>query len=201
MNKITVSQNEEIEELKEQLESQKQCMDDALKLADQALACRPPPRVYALWLKEKFLLFQLMLTLKNMNVEFKSAQEFYGLYQTLPPWQQNLLCELYVYNFVIPLETEWNLFLYIGYVHLKSLMLCMSNEENYDRHLNDYRDEERAQPLPLRAESSKPDEILWDWFTLTYGKRNPKVRDKIFATRTKVYAEYENFPTLHFREP
>ena len=61
-------------------------MDHALKLANQALACRPPPRVYALFLKEQYLLFQLMLTLKNVNAEFKSAQDFYGLYQTLQPW-------------------------------------------------------------------------------------------------------------------
>ena len=39
MSKIITSQNEEIEELKEQLEKQKQCMDHALKLVDQALAC------------------------------------------------------------------------------------------------------------------------------------------------------------------
>ena len=108
-------------------------MDHALKLVDQALACRPPPRAYALYLKEKFLLFQLMLTLKNLNVEFKSTHEFYGLYQTLPPWKHNLLCKLYVHNFVIPTETEWNPFLYIGDVHLKALMSWMSNEENYDR--------------------------------------------------------------------
>ena len=160
MNKIIVSQNEEIVELKEKLESQKQHMDHALKLVDQALACRPPPRVYALCLKEKFLLFQLILTLKNVNAEFKSAQEFYGLYQILAPWQWNLLCELYVHNFVIPIKTKWNLFLYIGDVHLKALMSWISNEENYDRQLNDYRDEEREEALPLRVETSKSDEML-----------------------------------------
>ena len=73
MKKIIASQGEEIVELKEKLESQKQRMDRALKLVDQTLACRPPPRVYAMCLKEKFLLFQLMLTHKNVNVEFKST--------------------------------------------------------------------------------------------------------------------------------
>ena len=51
----------------------------------------------------------------------------------------------------------------------------------------------------LREESSKLDEMLWDWFTLTYQKRNPKIREKIFATKTKVYAEYENFPYFAFQ--
>ena len=108
------------------------------------------------------------------------------------------MCELYVHNFVIPTETEWNHLLYIGDVHLKALMSWMSNEANYDRQLNDHRDEEKVEPLPLRAESSKPDEMLQDLFTLIYGNRNPKVREKIFSTRTKVYVEYENFPYFVF---
>ena len=51
----------------------------------------------------------------------------------------------------------------------------------------------------MRAESSQPEEMLRDWFTLTYGKSNPEVRNKIFAARTKVYAEYENFPYFAFQ--
>ena len=140
-------------------------MNHVLKLADQALACRPPPIFYDLCLKEQFLLFQLMLTLKNVNAKFKIAQEFYGLYQTLPPWQQNLLCELYVHNFFIPSETQWNPFIYIGFIHLRALMSQMSNEENYYMQLNNYKDGERIEPLPLRVESSNPDKILRDWFT------------------------------------
>ena len=77
-------------------------------------------------------------------------------------------------------------------------MSWMSNEENYYRQLNDYRDEERAEPLPLRAESSKLDEMLRDWFTLTYGKRNLEVKEKIFSARTKVYAKYDNFSYFAF---
>lgn len=54
-------------------------MDHALKLVDQVISYRPLPQVYALYLKEQFLLFQMMLTLKDINAEFKSAQEFYRL--------------------------------------------------------------------------------------------------------------------------
>ena len=57
MKKVIASQGEEIIDLKEKLSSQKQQMDHALKLADQALVCRPPTRIYALYLKEQFHLF------------------------------------------------------------------------------------------------------------------------------------------------
>lgn len=78
-------------------------------------------------------------------------------------------------------------------------MSWMSNESNYDRQLNDYRDEKRIEPLPLRAESSMLDEMLRDWFTLTYGKKNLEVREKIFPAKTKVYAEYKIFPYFAFQ--
>jgi len=80
MKKDIVSLSAEIIDWKEKLENKKQRMDHALKLANQALAYRPPPQIYSLYLKEKFLLFQLMLTLKDIKEKFKSAQEFYGLY-------------------------------------------------------------------------------------------------------------------------
>ena len=55
------------------------------------------------------------------------------------------------------------------------------------------------EPLPLRAESSKPDEVLRDWFTLTYGKKNLEIRDRIFVARAKVSVDYENFPYFAFQ--
>ena len=60
-------------------------------------------------------------------------------------------------------------------------------------------DEERLEPFLLRVESSKPDEILKDWFTLTYGKKIKEVWDKIFSTRTRIYADYEIFSYLSFQ--
>lgn len=57
MKKVITDQGEEIAELKEQLARQKKKMDYALKLVDQIITCRPPPRIYAIYLKEQFLLF------------------------------------------------------------------------------------------------------------------------------------------------
>ena len=75
----------------------------------------------------------------------------------------------------------------------------MSNEPNYDEQLNNYRDEERTEPLPLRAESSKLEEVLRDWFRLTYGDKNKELRDRIFVSKTKAYADYENLPYFFFQ--
>ena len=77
-------------------------------------------------------------------------------------------------------------------------MSWMHNEANYDRQLNNYRDDERTEPLTLRAKSSKPEEVLRDWFKLTYGDKNKEIRDKIFVARTKIYVDYENLPYFSF---
>ena len=83
-------------------------MNKYLKLADQAMTYRPPPRVYVICLKERFLLFQLMMAMRNIDCEFKNAQDFYNVYQTFPSWKKKLLCEIYLHNFIIPQEIEWN---------------------------------------------------------------------------------------------
>ena len=75
----------------------------------------------------------------------------------------------------------------------------MSNEANYDRKLNNYRDEEMTEPLPLRVESSKPEEVHRDLFKLTYGDKNKEVRDRIFVAKTKAYADYESLPYFSFQ--
>ena len=89
MQKAIFDRDEEIESLKEKFKKQKQQMNKALKLANQVMACRPPPRVYAICLKDQFLLFQLMMTMRDIDCEFKNAQDFYNVYQTLPSWQKN----------------------------------------------------------------------------------------------------------------
>ena len=75
----------------------------------------------------------------------------------------------------------------------------MHNEANYDKQLNNYRDEERIEPLPLKVESNGPKEILRDWFRLTYGYVQNEIRKKIFEAKTKVYTKYDNMPYFSFQ--
>ena len=55
-------------------------MNKALKLADYVMVYRTPPRVYDICLKEQFLLFQLMMTIRDIDCEIKNAQDFYNVY-------------------------------------------------------------------------------------------------------------------------
>lgn len=87
----------------------------------------------------------------------------------------------------------------MGDIHLRALMSWMHNEGNYDRQLNIYRDLEKYEPLPLRAESHKPNVLLRDWLNLTYGKQKPDIREKVFALRDRVYREYQGLPYFSFQ--
>ena len=62
-------------------------------------------------------------------------------------------------------------------------MSWMDNEANYDRKLNNYKDEEIIKPLPLRAKRNKLEEIFRDWFRLTYGDFHKDIRKQIFKDR------------------
>ena len=57
MQKAIFDRDKGIESLKEKIEKYKKKMNKYLKLPDKALACRPLQRVYAMCLKEQFLLF------------------------------------------------------------------------------------------------------------------------------------------------
>lgn len=80
-----------------------------------------------------------------------------------------------MHNFIIPKETQWNPLLYIGDIDIRALMSWMQNEANYDRQLDNYRDQERIETLPLRAESNTLEEILRDWLRLTYEHINKDI--------------------------
>ena len=72
----------------------------------------------------------------------------------------------------------------------------MHNETNYDRQLDSYRDLEKSEPLLLWVESHKPYDLLRDWFRLTCGRLKPKIREKVFEEREKVYREYQTLPNF-----
>ena len=66
-------------------------------------------------------------------------------------------------------------------------MSWMHNETNYDRQLGAYNELEKSEPLPLQDESYKPDDLLRDWFRLTYEELKLEVKEKVFSEREKVY--------------
>lgn len=127
----------------------KEKMDEMVKITGKIMECRPPPRVYAMCLKEQFLWFQLMRISRNLDPVIHTAKEFYDAYQVAPSWLKNNLCEFYLHGFLIPSKTEWNPLLYIGDIHLRSLMSWASNKTNYGRQLETYKEAERNEPIPL----------------------------------------------------
>lgn len=117
---------------------------------------------------------------RNLDPIIHTAKEFYDAYQVAPNWLRNSLCEFYLHGFIIPSETKWNPLLYIGNIHLRSLMSWAANEANYGRQLEAYEEAERDEPIPLHPESSDPYTMLKTWLTVAYGHNNNTVRMKIF---------------------
>lgn len=92
------------------------------------MQCRAPPKVCALYLKQQHLCFKLTHIVRDLSPSLENPQEFYHVYQSFPTTIRNLLCELYLHNYVVPFDIEWNPMLNIKHIHLKALMSWIQNE-------------------------------------------------------------------------
>jgi hypothetical protein len=88
-----------------------------------------------------------------------------------------------MHGLIIPFEIEWNPLIFIGDIHLRSLMSWSTNEANYGRQWEVYERAEKDESMPLQPESSDPHELLQNWFTITYGVHFPEKMVRIFDLR------------------
>lgn len=130
MQEIIDKQQKEIETKDKQIVEFQTKVDIVVDMILELMQCRAPPRVYALYLKEQHLCFKLTHIVRELSPSFETTQEFYHAYQNFPATIKNLLCELYLHNYVVSYDTEWNPLLYIGDIHLKALMSWIQNEIN-----------------------------------------------------------------------
>lgn len=94
--------NVEIEKKDEDIFSLKDKVDNVVALVPQMMACENPPRVYALHLKERHLSFKLSRFISSLSPSIETLHEFLQPYQSSPLEVKNLMCELYLHNYVVP---------------------------------------------------------------------------------------------------
>lgn len=150
---------------------------------------RAPPRVYAMHLRERYLNFKLNRIVRDLSPSLETPEEFYDAYQTSPAAVKNLLCELYLHNYVVPSDSEWNSLLYIGDIHLTALMSWIQNEISMGAQARAYKDFEFDCPLPLRKEAKEPRVLYYEWQKLLVRK---DVRILVLPMREEIYQAYEH---------
>lgn len=113
-------------------------------------------------------MYQLSREFSSFCSSLLTPKEFLCAYETSSFVDKNLLCELYLHNYPIPVDTHWNPLMYIGNIQLKAFMSYIQNQNNWGQQLSKYRDLELATPLDLRAETSHSDNVLCQWNQIFY---------------------------------
>lgn len=155
------NKNAKIEKKDVEIVALKDKVDNVVALVPQMMACRTPPRVYALHLKERHLSFKLSRVIYGLNPSIETLDEFFQVYQFSPLEVKNMLCEMYLHNFIVPNDPDWNSLLYIGEIHLRAFMSWIQNEVSWGKQFETYMERELHTPLPLRAKSSNPLDIYY----------------------------------------
>lgn len=120
------------------LEKMEKWQFEALRHVHEMLKGRAPPCVYFLWIREKWMLFQLELLVfhhKFFEHKVKFFMNVFSNKKTLIS-SENLLCEFYLYNYMLPKNTKVNPNLLVGDVYLRALCLVFTNElEMYEKRI------------------------------------------------------------------
>lgn len=115
---------------------------------------RAPPCVYSLWIREKWMLFQLELIVFGHKVYEDKVKFFMNVFRNhkTPIFGQNLLCEFYLYNYIFPKNTKVNLNLLVGDIYLRALCWDFTHElEMYEKRIA-FKKMEINELLIVRAE-------------------------------------------------
>lgn len=102
-------------------------------MAAKLLNCQPPSPVYALYLKGQRIHIEVEYLVSNLSFDLKEIGNivhnvFSGILE-----RQNLLCELYLHNFVFPTNTVWNPYHFVGDINLRAFQSYLQNEIQRER--------------------------------------------------------------------
>lgn len=131
LQEIISQKDEEIEKKNKEIIALQNNVDNVITMIPHIVGCRTPPRVYVMYLKELDLSFKLSMIIVDLDHSIETPQEFYQMYQSSLATTKNLLCEFYLHNYPAPNDNDWNPLLYIGDIHIRSLMSWIQNENDW----------------------------------------------------------------------
>lgn len=159
-----------------------------MELLPQVMQCSSPSPIYAMYLKELYLNFQLIRLQQGKNPSLESPNDFYDAWRESPQHLKYLLCGFYLHNLVVPYDLDQNPLLYMGDIHISALISWIQNEISRGEQFDSFKHVGTTQPLPIRKESTIGKRIYFDWKKLQADKW---VFSHIHPLRAQVFYQYE----------
>jgi len=117
-----------VERLERQVAELKSDKERILNLAQEVMARRPPASSYSLFLHECFLFFCLESIKKEISHEIEDGVQFLQILRAHDVPTQHLMCELYMHEYLLRVDREFNPVPYVGDIHLRALTSYIFNQ-------------------------------------------------------------------------
>lgn len=121
----TLVQEEKVEQLSVKL-------DKITSLIPDLMGCRSPSPIYALFLKEQLLNYQMTCIMQDRTPSLKEPTQFFCAFHNSLVTIKNLLCELYLHNLAVLDDRVWNPLCYVGDIQLRVFMSQIQNEISWN---------------------------------------------------------------------
>jgi hypothetical protein len=145
-----------IKQYKQQLEDTKKLVQHTTEIAFEGIYSRDPPKSYPLFLHDRWAAFILKQLATGQPDEIKQPNDFVNIHVSAEMKDQNLLCELYLYNFILPCNARWNTNPSVGDVQLREFTSHILGLSQWKKDEEFYRRMEVEARLNVRNEYPLP---------------------------------------------
>lgn len=149
--RLTYAQQQlKVEQLERQVAELKADKEQILNLAQEVMSCRPPASSYSLFLHERFLFSCLESIKKEISHEIEDGVQFLQILRAHGVPTQRLMCELYMHEYLLRVDREFNLVPYVGDIHLSTLTSYTFNQISWQKAYNTFESNKVMKPFMVR---------------------------------------------------
>ena len=146
--------------LKEQLQQKEEKVATMEYLCIESLQHRFPSDPYVVYLKEKWLLFQIKTLASHGSLPFQDCSQFMNFYKQDNMVDQEKMAEFYVHKFVLTNLDIWDLNPTMGDMQLMALASWMVNEDTREKEIWKVMGRRKREPLYIRLEFLSPRGVI-----------------------------------------
>lgn len=137
---------------------------------------------YALYLKEKWLQFQIKTLAQRGTMPFQDYRKFIDLYDQNTLEDRAKMDEFYLHNMALTYMNVWDSNAKLGYLQLMAFVSWMNHEESRVAEMKRILEREKTEPLLIRAEQSNPMALI---NTHNLIANDPQLAPRYLATQEK----------------
>lgn len=108
-------------------------MKDLCLIFDEVLQVRQPSLVYSMYLKEQFLKWQVSRIRMGIHYALEIGAKFLQVYFEGIEQEKYLICEFYVHDFLLSINTRFFLGAYIRDVQIQAFVSVLHNHVQWAR--------------------------------------------------------------------